>query len=352
MLPVADETDARSALETLPDIAWRPVGRADLPAVARFYAECEEFDRNPERHSLIGLEEYWDSPRSRPDQDTLVGLDSADAVVAVAWAGCNRDVTERRSVHLGGGVHPSRRGQGIGEAVLRWQVAHGLAWDRATREEGFGPLVMRLYAPTEQADVRQLAERHGLVVDRYFFEMSQRLGDPVRPSAPHGVRIVDWDEERSAEIHRVVDTAFRDHWGHVDRTDLMWEEAVTGHAFRPEWSALAIDVSTDAVVGAALNCAYEQDWPAQRFTEGYTDELAVAATHRGRGIASALLRESMCRFAAAGMDAAGLGVDAANPSGALQLYEGLGYEQTASTCVHQLTVHDTTELRREGARTR
>jgi mycothiol synthase len=34
------------------------------------------------------------------------------------------------------------------------------------------------------------------------------------------------------------------------------------------------------------------------------------------------------------MEAAALGVDAANPSGALRLYEGLGYEQTSSTCTY------------------
>ena len=196
-------------------------------------------------------------------------------------------------------------------------------------------MVMRLYAPTDQADVRDLAERHHLPVERYFFEMSRRLREPTTPVPLVGIHVVDWDVARSSEIHRVVDAAFGDHWGHVDRTDEMWEEAVTGHAFRPEWSVLALDDADGSVVGAALNCAFEQDWKAQGFTQGYTDELAVAATHRGRGVASALLRESMRRFAASGMDAAGLGVDAANPSGALRLYAGLGYEQTASTCVHQ-----------------
>lgn len=225
--------------------------------------------------------------------------------------------------------------------MLRWEIAHGLEWDRTTRQDGFGPLVMRLHAPTDQSDVRDLAERHGLTLERYFFEMSRRLNTPVAPSPVQGIRIVDWDNDRSSEIHEVVDTAFRDHWGHADRNDQMWEEVIKGHAFRPDWSVLAIDDSTDAIVGAALNCAYEQDWQANGFTEGYTDELAVAATHRGRGIATALLAESMRRFAASGMDAAALGVDTANPSGALQLYQALGYEETASTCVHQFTQYAT-----------
>ncbi|MFB9313997.1 GNAT family N-acetyltransferase [Nocardioides plantarum] len=334
------ERQCRDDLDALPGLTWRPLGRDDLPEVAALYAECETYDANPERQSLADLEEYWDSPRSRPDEDTLLGRDEAGAAVAVAWSGCNRAVTERRGVHLGGAVRPDRRGQGIGRAVLRWQLAHGLAWDAASREDDYGPLVLRLYAPTGQDDVRDLATRHGLVVERFFFELSRRLDDidpgtsgPVVP----GVRLVGWDPTRGPELHRFVDLAFRDHWGHVDRTEEMWAEHVGSHAFRADWSVLALDEETGAVVGSAINCAWEQDWAVQGYTEGYTDELAVAASHRGRRIGSALLAESMRRFAAAGLDAAGLGVDADNASGALHLYEALGYRPTAATCVHELT---------------
>ena len=330
------EADARSALDALePGLSWRAFRRDDLPAIAAFYADCEAHDHNPERQSLSRLQEFWDSPRSHPDVDTLVGYDSSDRIVATAWAGCNRAITARRGVYLGGAVRPDRRGEGIGRAVLRWEMAHGLAWDLATRQGGYGPLVMRLHAQSDQADVRDLAERHGLETARYFFELSRPLIDPPLVPELDGVHIVGWDGARSREVHRVIDQAFRDHWGHVDRTDEMFDEALRSQDFRSDWSVLAIDATTGDVVGAALNCAYEQDWQATGITEGYTDELAVARTHRGRGIASALLKESMRRFAASGLQSAALGVDAANPSGALRLYEGLGYEQTASTCVHE-----------------
>ncbi|WP_344147910.1 GNAT family N-acetyltransferase [Nocardioides koreensis] len=331
------EAEARAALDVIPGLTWEPIDRDRLPAVAAFYAECEAYDDNPERKSLAGLQEFWDSPRSRPEEDTLVGSDAEGRIVAVGWSGCNRVVTEKRGVRLGGAVRPDSRNQGIGRAVLRWEMAHGLEWDRATRRDGYGPLVMSLFAPVGQADVRDLAERHGLTVERYFFEMALTLRDPLPVPNVAGVRLVDWDEERGEEVHATVDAAFRDHWGHVDRTPEMWAEAVTAQAFRPEWSVLAVEEDTGAVVGAALNCAYEQDWEATGVREGYTDELAVASTHRGRGIASALLRESMRRFATSGMEMATLGVDAANPSGALRLYTGLGYEPRAETCVHQLT---------------
>lgn len=334
--PDLSESHALADLAAHPAIDWRPFGRDDLPAIADFYAECEAHDRNPERQSLGGLQEFWDSPRSRPEEDTLVGYDLNDRVVATAWAGCNRVITEQRGVYLGGAVRPDRRGEGIGRSVLRWEVAHALEWDQATRQDGYGPLAMRLYAPSDQADVRDLAQRHGLAVERYFFEMSRRLGDSPQVPDLDGVVIVDWDPSRSRETHQVVDRAFHGHWGHADRTDEMWDEVTGSEGFRAEWSLLAIESGTGTVVGAALNCAHEQDWRATGIREGYTDQLAVAQSHRGRGIARALLLESMRRFAISGMQAATLGVDAANPSGALRLYESLGYEQTSSTCAYGL----------------
>lgn len=196
---------------------------------------------------------------------------------------------------------------------------------------------MRLGAPTAQADVRDLAVRHGLATERYFFEMSQRLTAPADVPTLDGIRLLDWDAPRSTEVHAVPNTAFRDHWGHADSTSEMWQEQLTSHAYRPRWSVIAVDEATDEVVGVAFNVAWEQDWGPQGYPEGYTDELAVLRSHRGRGIATGLLLASMRRFADDGLDAAGLGVDAANPSGALRLDEALGYRQTASTCIHQLT---------------
>lgn len=336
-MTLISETAARQRLDDLSGITWRPFGRDDLPAIAEFYTECETYDENPERTSLANLEEFWDSPRSVPEEDTLVGTDTDGRVVATAWAGCNRAVTDRRGGRLNGAVKPNRRGEGIGTAVLQWELAHGLAWDNESRRDGYGPLVMRLFAPTAQSDVRDLATRHELPTERYFFEMSRPLDTETVTPALDGIRLADWDIERSEEVHRVTDEAFRDHWGHTDATAQMWQEGLDSHGFRPSWTVLAIDDSTDRVIGAAMNFAWEQDWQPQGYTEGYTDQLGVLRRHRGRGIAAALLLESMCRFRESGMDAAGLGVDAANPSGALRLYEKLGYQRTASTCAHQFT---------------
>jgi len=330
-----DEAEARAALEAVDGVTWTPLQRADLPDVAAFRVLCEEHDDDTERTSLTGLVEYVDSARSRPQADVLVGRGGDGTLVALAWAGCNRARTDRRTVALRGAVHPTHRGRGIGRAVMTWQVAHAAAWDRATREPGHGPLVLRLQVPQGHAAARALAERFGIGVVRYFVDMA-RPTTPLEVRPARGVRITGWDPARSARAHRVIDEAFADHWGHFTHTEEMWAELTTSHAFRPDWSVLAVDEQSDEVVGVALNCAYPQDWEATGITQGYTDMLGVLRSHRGRGVAPALLAASVARFAASGMDRAGLDVDVVNPSGALGLYERLGYVRESVSCVHEL----------------
>lgn len=348
MTPTADTTDqtagertalARAALDALPGLTWCVPVREDLPDLAALLAQVERHDQNPERTSLDDLQEYWDSPRSRPADDMLLARDGRGRLAAVARAGCNRSITERRGVALLGAVRPDLRGRGVGRRIMAWQLAHARDWDVATREPGFGPLVLRVHAPTAQDDVRHLADRFGLHVVRHFLEMERPFTGPEATlpdvAVPDDVRLCDWDTGRSGEALAVLNSAFRDHWGHADATGQMWQEQLESRTFRPRWTVLAVDAVTDELVGVALNVAWLEDW-REDHREGYTDQLGVLRSHRGRGIARALLVESMRRFAADGMDAAALGVDVQNPSGALRLYESLGYRTRASTCVHEL----------------
>ena len=70
---------------------------------------------------------------------------------------------------------------------------------------------------------------------------------------------------------------------------------------------------------------YPQDWEALGHSQGRVDLIGVRPAWRGRGLAPALLAEALRTFAAAGMDAAGLDVDTGNETGALRLYEGMGF---------------------------
>ena len=59
---------------------------------------------------------------------------------------------------------------------------------------------------------------------------------------------------------------------------------------------------------------------------GYTEDISVRRPWRKRGLARSLLVQSIRMFQEMGMEETSLGVFVDNPSGALRLYESVGYE--------------------------
>lgn len=82
----------------------------------------------------------------------------------------------------------------------------------------------------------------------------------------------------------------------------------------------------DEVVGMVLNFIDTKENLAFGRKRGYTENIAVRRPWRRRGIARALIATSLRMLKERGMEEAALGVDTQNLSGALRLYESLGYQ--------------------------
>jgi ribosomal protein S18 acetylase RimI-like enzyme len=70
----------------------------------------------------------------------------------------------------------------------------------------------------------------------------------------------------------------------------------------------------DAIVGCALY-----------WSTGWLKDLAVKASERGRGLGAALIQAGFAEFSRRGRKRIGLKVDPMNPTGAVRLYERLGF---------------------------
>jgi ribosomal protein S18 acetylase RimI-like enzyme len=98
----------------------------------------------------------------------------------------------------------------------------------------------------------------------------------------------------------------------------------TGSAnFRPDLSFVVM--AGDQLVGFSYNTVCTEANARQGLQEGWIGDLGVRRAWRRRGIATALLCASMQAFCAAGLAYATLGVDTENLTGALRLYERLGF---------------------------
>lgn len=222
-----------------------------------------------------------------------------------------------------GGVRPSHRGRGIGRALLAWHR------ERARQQFAASDLALpawhMLYVEERNPSGLRLAERAGLPLVRWFSKMQRDLALDIPDVAlPAGLELATPSAVDLERLRVARNDAFRDHWGSQPSSVEGWTSFLDQDTFRPDLSVMALD--GERVGGFVLTQVYEDDFEAQGYRGGYIPLIGVVRDHRGRGIAPALIAETLRRHRAAGFEKVALDVDSENPSGALGLYTRLGFE--------------------------
>jgi mycothiol synthase len=242
----------------------------------------------------------------------------------VAWASAIAPPTFRDAygVHLEGRVRPDWRGRGIGRALLAWQLERGTQLHAERHPEAPARLTATVY--TTMPSLGALVRRAGLQPVRWFFHMERALTDLPPHRHLDGVELVPFTWDRDDDVRRAHNAAFTEHYGSSERDVASWQVMFTGQpSFRPDLSVLA--VSDSAVVGYALSYVSEATAAATGSRESYFGQIGVVPAARGRGLSKAVIIEGLHAAAAADCQTAGLEVDSENVTGALGLYESLGF---------------------------
>lgn len=314
-------------------LTWRPLTRADVPALAALTARVEEFDAQPFRTSEVEVAEGFDGDWKDPAADSRVGLDEQGT--PRAWVAVDAPPGDVRTVrvHISGGVDPRWRGRGTGRALVAWATARARQKLAASGKDL--PARIAAYVEDHRHDAIALYRAAGFTPIRYYSEMRRDLSQPLpEVRATPGVRIEPWSEALDDAVRLAHNEAFADHWGSEPRTRESWQ---VGRAmFAPQWSHVAVDEQTGEVAGYTIAGRYEHDWAVAGYTSGYSELLGVRRAWRGRGLSVALLTASMRSYQADGMQYAELDVDTANPSGAHGLYASLGYEVTHGSAMYSI----------------
>ncbi len=240
--------------------------------------------------------------------DAWVIVDGVGTIVAYGQA----LLEEPTIVTSWGVVHPAQRGQGLGASLLD-QI-----------EERAAQLLAGVAAPTFRHAINAgdraaaaMLDARGLQLARHFWHMGIDLEDAFEPrSAPEGIEIVGVEIPIDLPaVHAILADAFAEDWGyHPEPFDEWADDYASSPNYDPTLWLLARDRGTP--VGALCGHAASE--------HGWVDEIGVLASHRGRGIAGALLRRSLSAFAERGVSRVVLNVDADNPTGATALYERVG----------------------------
>ena len=305
----------------------RPLADADATAVAALLAAAEQVDDTGEYPDGEDVAEWWQGWGLDAPRDGLAVCDAAGVLVAYATVTASATFRDRFAVDLEGRVRPDHRGQGIGRALLAWQLDRGSAVHAERQPQASGAL--RVDVPGAMPSLESLVRRAGLEPERWYQEMQRPLSDLPERRTADGVAVVPFSWDRDDEVRRAHNVAFARHHGSSERDPEAWRSLFTGQRnFRADLSRLAI--ADGAVVGYVLAYVFEADTAARGSREVSLGQIGVLPEGRGRGIASALIAEVLQTAAGNDCQSASLGVDTENVTGAPRLYESLGFRPIRS----------------------
>lgn len=314
-------------------LTWRPATTDDVDAVVALYGAMAAVD-HPE-WAASREEVAAEFTRSWVDLERDTMLAEFDGI-PVGFGQVIEPPDPETIVRevLFGGVHPAYRGRGIGRQLLAWQVDR--ARERLSELDSTLPAWVLAYPEGENRPHRRLLERAGFRLARHFIKMVRDLADPIPElPLPDGLHLAVPTREDAARILDARNAAFRDHWGGQPTSDEQWASFIARSTIRLDLGAIAID-DDGAVQGFVLTEVNPDDFPRQGYAGGYIPLVGVRREWRRRGVAPALLAAALAASARAGYQKVALDVDAENPTGALRLYTGLGFAETARSMAYTL----------------
>ncbi|MGP9501244.1 GNAT family N-acetyltransferase [Specibacter sp. AOP5-B1-6] len=317
--PRPDQQSPAASFPSADGLRFRPLAAADVEAWLELVVRIAAFEKAPWHAQRSELEAAFSDAVNPVAENSVAGVDADGGLRAFGRVVKNPGGDK---AYVLGGVDPAWQRHGVGSAVLAWQEARAAERFAADGQPGARA---RNYVEEDNPALRALLAGAGYSVVRYFSEMLRPLVDVTAVPVPAGISIVPWTAELSEAVRLAHNEAFADHWGSEPRTAEQWAVQMTHEHLRLDLSTVAIDEAGGDVAGYQL-ATVDPDVEARHGRrEGYTELLGVRRAWRGRGIAPAILTDAMVRFAAAGLDHAALDVDTENPSGALGLYERMGY---------------------------
>jgi mycothiol synthase len=303
------------------DLDWRPIERTDAAAWSATLTEIQHADRDWEFLTEQDLLDEF----GQPELDFPRGTIGAFSGGRMAAFGAVRVRSEADPVHemrYWGGVHPDWRQRGLGGRLLDWAEEAAV---RLHQERFPGrPLSLSGSSLQHNPDAAALYAAHGYKPVRWFQVMSRDLQAPL-PDAPLApdVRVVPFSPEVSEDARCIRNEAFADHWGSTETSAEAWAHHMTSGTLRPRFSFVAYAGSEPA--GFVLSEEYEGYNDAIGGRDLFIGLVGTRRVARGRGIASALLVRALAEARQAGFSSGSLTVDADSPTGAVGLYERVGF---------------------------
>jgi GNAT superfamily N-acetyltransferase len=300
-------------------------GASDIPKIVHITNESWAADLSDIVITSDELIESYAHPQNfDPRKDLLLAEVDREliGVGSVTWSDRRGDIrVYKHQAHL----LPQWRGMGIRHYMLRKNEAR--LREIAKSEVADKKSIFEVWTNMETNHWKSVLESSGYEPAWYVFEMIRSLDEDITAlPLPEGIEVRPVDSENYRAVWDAAKEALRDEREYSDErwSDTSYGLFIRSRKFTPELFQIAW--AGDEVVGGVHNFIDEEENAQLNRAWGHTEEIFVRQPWRRRGIARALIAGSLNVLKDRGIEYATLDVDADNPSGALRLYESVGYK--------------------------
>lgn len=310
----------------IPGLVFRHYrGEEDLVKMVPLLEVCRKADEQSEVSTLEGLQRQYADPKNCDLQKDMVMVEVDGNLIGYNRLAWWKELEDSSYVYSHWGfIHPAWRGKGIGRTLFH--RAEARIREIAHEHPQQAPKFLDTGAEDNVTGLTELIKSEGYEPVRLWYEMTRDLRQEI-PDLPlaEGIEVRPTNKANRDQMHKIWAAeveAFKDHWGadESDEADFdRWNQ--WGASFTPELWMVAWE--GDEVVGMVRNYI-DHEWNAQAgIKRGWTENISVGRPWRKKGVAKALIARSMQMLKL-------FGLDTQNPSGALQLYQSMGYEVVKS----------------------
>jgi GNAT superfamily N-acetyltransferase len=318
------KTDTTRA--TPPGLTLRPyAGEQDLPVIVDIINREFEANGVPFREDAGHIGVWYSNPSPSFDAKRDVTIAEVDGVPVAqsdrSWVDTTLEPL-MREYRMGGSVLPEWQHKGIGTALLRHNMEKSRELAR-THDTNL-PRVFGSWTSDRQAGGIALLKDNGFEEVRHFFEMTRPLNEPIPDVVvPNGLEIRPVREDEYRKIWRADVEAFKDHWGGFEDSEESYQRWIQRPDFDTSLWVVLFDGET--VAGASINAVSKEENEQLGVNRAWLHSVFTTREYRRRGVAHAAVTASLRLLKERGYDTGILGVDATNPTGALRVYESVGF---------------------------
>lgn len=295
-------------------LTLRSVQRADLNAIVQLiYEICAAEGDTSTAVTSEDLENEWDYEGFDPEQDAFLIQTHVGSLVGY---GAVFDIGEHCEMSGDIYIHPNFKNQGV-EVTLLHALENRTLVQHVPLAAPEQRVFIRVALDNKDEAGKAILAQAGYNPVRYHWRMGIELESaPPTPVLPEGLEFRPFiKDEHATAIWQARNEAYQGNWG---SRQFSFDEFSYFTFENPEYDPSLWMAVWDGseIAGFSIN--------QYRMGIGWIHILAVRPTWRAKRLGLALLHRSFAEFYQRGTKTIGLGVDAANVTGATKLYQKVG----------------------------